>query len=237
MTTSSDERLEDWRPVAPMDGCTYSGYQASDKGGFRSIDRKSGNRQLKGKVLATRRHDDGYRLVNLRCDSTDPEHNRVHTLAAHKVVLTTFAGECPPGMEARHSPRGPAFNWWPEGFEEGGWGTKRANHGDQVAAGTAVVPASFPCRNFIRCGGTVKNQGRRCRPCVEQVGQQAAWMLGLGANLQTVAQRFGYQSGDWVFKLAAERGYPGTKEQARAQHPRMLQRVKLAAYLRGVHDV
>ena len=46
MTTQSDERLEDWRAVAPMDGCTFSGYETSDKGRYRSIDRKSGNRSL-----------------------------------------------------------------------------------------------------------------------------------------------------------------------------------------------
>ena len=230
--TVSDERPEGWRPVAPIDGCTYSGYEASDKGGFRSIDRKSGSRQLKGKQLATRRHDHGYRLVNLRCDSADPDHNRVHTFAAHKVVLYTFAGPPEPGQEACHSPRGPAWNWWPEGVR---WDTKPANHQDQVDAGTAVVP-DFPCRNASRCDGRARTQGRRCGSCVAEVGRQAAWMLGLGANLQTVANRFGYQSGDWVFKLAAERGYPGTKEQARAQHPSLLQRVKLAAYLRGAHD-
>ena len=153
----------------------------------------------------------------------------------HKLVLYHVRPAVPePGQEACHSRRGPACNWWPEGVR---WGTKAENHADQVDAGTAVVPASFPCRNAPGCPGTVKNEGRRCRECVEQVGQQAAWMLGLGANLQTVAQRFGYQGGDWVFKLAAERGYPGTREQARAQHPKMLQRVKLAAYLRSVHDV
>ncbi len=71
MTTNSDERPETWKPVAPMDGCTFSGYEVSDKGQARSIDGMSGNRHLKGKVLATSSHDDGYRLITIRCESTD----------------------------------------------------------------------------------------------------------------------------------------------------------------------
>ena len=100
----------------------------SDKGRGRSIDRMSGNRQLRGKVLATRRHDDGYLLITFRCDSTDPEHKRAHTFTVHKVVLYTFAGEPEAGQEACHSERGPAFNWWPEGVR---WGTKAENHADR----------------------------------------------------------------------------------------------------------
>jgi len=231
------ERDETWRPVAPLDGCTFSGYECSDKGQYRSVDRTVGNRNLKGKVLATRRNDDGYVLVNIRCDSTDPDHNRVHTFTGHRIVLTTFDRPCPPGMEARHSRRGPAFNWWPEGFE-GGWGTKKANHADQVEAGTAVVPSSFPCRNAARCGGTVKNEGRRCLDCVAEVGEMAGMMLAFGMPLPKVAERFGYKGDDWVFKLAVEHGrYDGSKAQARAQHPTLSQRVSLWWFLRGVHDV
>ena len=239
MTTDSNatradlpERPEGWRAVAPLDGCTFSGYECSDKGHARSLDRKQGNRQLRGKVLAARRHDDGYVLVNIRCDSADPAHNRVHTVTMHRIVLTTFDRPCPPGMEARHSPRGPAFNWWPEGFE-GGWGTKKANHDDQVAAGTAVVPASFPCRNA--CGGTVKTQGRRCVACVAAVGRDAAALLNAGMGLADVAERFGYTGTDWVFKLAVEHGYAGTKARATAQRPTALQRVTLLRARRKAH--
>lgn len=219
MTTNSNQpwpdRPETWRPVAPMEGCTFSGYEASDKGAFRSVDRKQGNRQLKGKVLATRRTDDGYVLVNIRCDSTDPDHNRVHTFSGHVVVLTTFDRPRPIGMETCHSPRGRAFNWYPEGIR---WDTKPANHADQVEAGTAVVPESFPCRNAPTCTNMVRNPGRRCLDCVAAVGRQAADMLRDGTSLQDVADHFGYASGDWVFKIAVEYGgYEGTKTEARLQ--------------------
>jgi NUMOD4 motif len=214
--TDSDERLEDWRPVAPMDGCTFSGYEASDKGRYRSIDRKSGNRSLKGKVLSTRLDDGGYVLVNIRCDSTDPDHNRVHTFLGHKVTLCTFAGPPKPGQEACHSPRGPAFNWWPEGVR---WGTKPENHADQVAAGTATTPEpSFPCRNAPTCTNMVRGEGKRCRDCVVQLGVDAAALLNDGTPLTEVARHFRV-SDEWVFRLAGEYGgYEGTREQARGEH-------------------
>lgn len=210
--TDSNERPETWKPVAPMDGCTFSGYEASDKGRYRSVDRLVGNRQLKGKVLATRRNDDGYVLVNIRCDN--PDHKGAHTFSGHKITLTTFAGPCPPGMEACHSDRGKDFNWWPEGIR---WDTKAGNHADMAAAGTAVIPESFPCRNHDRCGGTVRNPGRRCASCVAEVGRDAADMLRAGRSLQEVAEAFGYTTVDWVYRLAVEHGYTGTKAEARAQ--------------------
>ena len=239
MTTGSNlvnninevERPETWRAVAPLDGCTFSGYESSDKGRARSIDRKQGNRQLRGKVLAVRRHDDGYVLVNIRCDSTDPAHNRVHTVTMHRIVLTTFDRPCPPGMEACHSARGPAFNWWPEGIR---WGTKPENHADMVAAGTAVVPEAFPCRNAERCGGTVRSPGRRCLPCVTDVGREAAALLSMGMNLLSVASRFGYNDYAWVFKLAVQHGgYEGTRAHALKQNPAIAQRIALRIRLRN----
>jgi NUMOD4 motif len=225
------QRPETWRPVAPIDGCTYSGYEASDQGRYRSVDRKQGNRQLRGKVLATRRNEDGYVLVNLRCDSADPEHNRVHTLSGHRVTLYTFAGPPGPGQEACHSTRGPAFNWWPEGIR---WDSRPANHADQVAAGTATMPA-YPCRNAARCGGTVKTPGRRCAPCVAEVGADTVTLLRAGMGLPDLVTRYGFRGDDWLYRLAVEHGYEGSKAQARGQRPGLLQRVNLARIQRKCH--
>jgi len=211
--TDSDERPEAWKPVAPLDGCTFSGYETSDKGRARSIDRKSGNRQLRGKVLAPRRTDDGYAQVNIRCDSADPAHNRVHTVTMHKLVLTTFDKPCPRGMEACHSPKGPAFNWWPEGVR---WGTKPENHADQVEAGTAVVPEAFPCRNAPACGNMVRSEGRRCLACVKQVGVDVAAMFRAGQTDQDAAGRHG-NSPDWLYRVAVEHGgYEGDRASVHA---------------------
>ena len=212
--TDSDERPETWKPVAAMDGCTFSGYEASDKAQARSIDRMSGNRRLTGKMLSTRPDGDGYVLVDLRCDSTDPAHKRKHTFLMHKVILTTFHKPCPPGMEARHSRRGPAFNWWPEGFEDGGWGTKPENEADKPEPSTLPAP-TFECRNFATCGNMVRSEGRRCLGCVQQVGRDAADMLRAGQTLDKVAGHFG-NGADWIYRLAVEHGgFEGTRTQAR----------------------
>ena len=235
--TGSDipERPEKWLPFASLDGCTFSGYECSDKGRARSIDRQAGNRQLRGVVLALRANKDGYLLVNARCDdkSVCPR-GGVHTFTIHKVVLTTFAGPCPPGMEACHSPKGPGFNWFPEGVR---WGSKASNHADMAAAGNAKVPESFPCRNAPRCTETVKNPGRRCLACVTVVGLHAAALLELGMPLQQVGERFGYSGGDWVYRLAVDHGgYEGAKADAQTQRPGLGQRARLRLYLRKVHD-
>ncbi|MGH3231638.1 MAG: hypothetical protein ACRDOA_24165, partial [Streptosporangiaceae bacterium] len=112
--------------------------------------------------------------------------------------------------------------------------TKPANEADKVAAGTAVtdLEPAYPCRNHARCGGMVKAEGRRCLPCVNAVGAEAAVLLGHGMNLQDVAERYGYANGDWVFRLAAQHGHAGTKAGAARQHPRLGQRVTLWYHLR-----
>lgn len=209
--TESDQRAETWKPVPAMDGCTYSGYEASDKGGFRSVDRRQGNRQLRGKVLATRRHEDGYRLINIRCDSTDPDHDRVHTFAAHKVVLHTFAGPPGPGQEACHSPRGPAFNWWPEGVR---WGTRPENDAERVAAlrqagrsgNGRALPAPKQVRLCILCSAPVTHGGRRCHECVVRIGRHAARLLRTGLSPDEVAVRLDYPSPSGVAALAVRYG-------------------------------
>lgn len=212
MTTSSDERPETWKPVPLMDGCCFSGYEASDKGGYRSVDRMSGNRHLKGKVLATRRHDDGYRLINIRCDSTDPDHNRVHTFAAHKVTLYTFAGPPEPGQEACHSRRGPAFNWWPEGVR---WDSRPANDAERTAAlasqGRAAngrpAVAPKPPAMCIRCGGPITRPGgRRCHECVVAIGQEAADLMRGGVRLEDANERLEYGNAVYLHALAVRYG-------------------------------
>jgi hypothetical protein len=215
--TDSDERPEAWKPVPEIDGCTFSGYEASDKGRARSIDRVSRGRRYSGRDLSLRPDKDGYILTDFRCD--DPERcprGGKHTFSVHKVVLTTFDRPCPPGMEACHSRRGPSFNWWPEGVR---WGTKPENEADKPEPSTAPEP-TFPCRNAPTCGNLVVNEGRRCLDCVAGVGREAAGLLRAGTPLQEVAEHFGYTGGDWVYSLAVKHGgYEGSKAQARMQRP------------------
>jgi len=220
------DRPETWQPVTDLDGCSFSRYQVSDKGRARNP----------SKVLSCRAHKDGYVLVSMSCDHKDvcPRRGR-HTFTLQKVVLTTFTGPRPAGQEACHSPLGPACNWWPEGVR---WGTKPENHRDMREAGNAVIPEPYPCRNHERCGQMVKNPGRRCvAVCVPLVARHATEMLDRGMALRAVADRFGYKGTDWLYRLAVDHGYTGTREQAARQSPRLGDRVALWFYLRKVSDV
>jgi HNH endonuclease len=54
----------------------------------------------------------------------------------HRVILDTFVGSCPPGMEACHFPdRDPSNNW----LSNLRWGTKKANSHDSYLHGTRAT--------------------------------------------------------------------------------------------------
>lgn len=217
--TDSDERPE-W-----VSWPGFSMYEASHRGRVRSVDGRVVNgRRLRGVVLKASTDDEGYQWVNV----TDDEGKR-RRIPVHRAVLLAHAGPPEPGQETLHA-HGPADNRYPEAIR---WGSKPENHADQVAAGTAVVPESFPCVNFIRCGGKVKNPGRRCLPCVEQVGRDAGQLLNAGMGLADVAERFGYSDGRWVHGLAVRYGgYEGDIAAARAQRPSLMQRARLLGLVR-----
>jgi hypothetical protein len=221
------DRPEEWKPVAPMDGCSFTGYEVSDLESVRSVDRTGRNgRHLTGKPVSTRPHEAGYILLDLRCDT--PACKRPHTLTMHKVVLTTWDKPCPKGMEACHS-HGPARNSWRR--KDVRWDTKKANEADKPFPSVLPDP-TFPCRNAPECPNLVPSASRRCIPCVEQVGREAADMLRAGTPLQEVAEHFGYTGGDWVYKLATMHGgYTATKAEARTQRPPLTGLRKLAARL------
>lgn len=223
----SDQPEETWKDIPG-----FPGYQADRDGRYRSLDRTlASGRRVKGKTLATRPNNRGYLLVDLR----DAEGNKV-TRSAHTVTLETHAGACPPGMEARHLDDDPRRNTWRPGREDesraqGGnlfWGTKEDNHRDKVRNGGAKPPPgpAFDCVNHERCRGKVANEGRRCLPCVEQVGRDAADMLRRGENLLKVVQHFGYSGTRWTYQIAVRHGgFQGTEAQALTQHRSWSRRV------------
>lgn len=203
-------RPETWKPVAILEGCSFSAYEASDKGRARSLDREVGGRKLRGVTFKASPSRDGYVRIKMRCD--DPGHGP-HTFTMHKIVLTTFDRPCPDGMEACHSPAGPAFNWWPEGIR---WDTWAANDAERTealasqgrAANGRPMPAPKPVRLCILCEGPVTGGGRRCHACVVCLGQQADEMLRERPrpSLEEVAERLGYPSASGIGTLAARYG-------------------------------
>ena len=240
----SDDRdpKEQWRPIWDA----WPGFFVSWDGNFRAEARKSpSGRNLKAQPIATTVKD-GYVVVKY----VDRDGKRV-TRQAHVVMLENFAfngARIPAGLQSRHwDDVGTNNRWRPGATEEesharGGnlfTGDGRDQHRDKVRNnGGQPLPVSPPqhdCINHAQCGGKTRNPGKRCVPCVEQVGRDAGDMLRSGENLRKVADHFGYQRTDWVFDLARKHGgYTGTKDEAHAQHRGRSQRVagKVRGWLR-----
>jgi hypothetical protein len=228
MSEAPEER---WKAIP--DG---PGYECSWDGNFRSVDRvTSSGRRVKGQPIATTTSKDDYVLVKY----WNAEGKRV-SRQAHRVMLETFDKPCPPGMQSRHYDDNPQNNRWRPGTEaesrkQGGnlfYGNGRQQHRDKVRNNGGPLPVSPPahdCINHAQCGGKTRNEGKRCVPCVEQVGRDAGAMLRDGENLMKVAQHFGYKGTDWVFTLAAKHGgYRGSKDEALIQRRKWSQRVTKA---------
>jgi hypothetical protein len=221
----------------------WPGFRVSWDGNFYADERTSpSGRKQRAQPIATTTTGDGYVLVKY----LNKDGKRV-TRQAHRVVLENFefkGAPIPEGLQSRHwDDVGTNNRWRPGATEEesharGGnlfVGTGGDQHRDKVRNNGGPLPASPPahdCINHERCGGRTRNPGKRCVPCVEQVGRDAGDMLRAGENLRKVAEHFGYQRTDWVFSLAQKHGgYTGTKEQAHAQHRKRSQRV--ATTVRG----
>jgi len=89
---------------------------------------------------------------------------------AHVLVLTTFVGPCPPGMECRHldgNRENPALS-------NLAWGTKKENAEDKALHGTQ-------CRGET-CG--------RHKLTADQVAE-IRWQRQSGMTLQKIAERYG----------------------------------------------
>ena len=226
--TASDQRAETWTPLpAP-----FSKYEVS-RDGFGPDQRPV--RRIGGKPLATTvNNHGGYLMVK----PYDDGGRRSPGKTVHSLVLLGFAGPCPPGMESRHLDDDPLNNRWAAGgtreavLAAGGnlmYGTRPQNTQDKADNGRpATLPKSFECVNHARCGGMVANPGRRCLPCVTEVGAAAGWLLGSGMGLDQVTRRLGYENPEWVHKLARKYGgWRGTIAAARAQRLRWHRRALL----------
>jgi hypothetical protein len=203
---------ERWEDVP---GCP--GFQVSWDGNFRSVDRVSpSGRRLKGKPVPTRPSNRGYALVDLR----DAEGKRL-TRSAHSVVLETFAGARPTGMESRHyDDNGQNNRWRPGGEKEsraaGGnlfWGTEHQNRVVDRARNRPPAPAKpKPQRGCARCGGPFEGNGRRCHPCVESIGRDAAARLARGETLAAAMKALDYPSAEGLHLLAVKYGRYGARK-------------------------
>lgn len=111
-------------------------YQVSDQGRVRSLPRKrycgyGKYTEVPGKVLNLNKHNMGYRWVTLgKVDRTRK------AVLVHRLVLETFVGPCPKGMNCCHGDGDPANNR----LGNLRWDTQSENMKDAVRHGTQWSP-------------------------------------------------------------------------------------------------
>jgi hypothetical protein len=200
---------EQWKPVP--DGPNY---EVSWDGNFRALPRKSASgRNLKAQPIATTTDKDGYVLVKY----VNAEGKRV-TRQMHRVQLEAFAGACPEGQEARHYDDVPGHNVWRPGTEEesrarGGnlfWGTWVQNRVIDRQRNSPAEPK--PAKECVRCEKPFEGNGKRCHPCVTDIGRSAAEMLARGQTLAEVAKKLDYPSPEGIHTLAVRYGGYGARK-------------------------
>ena len=140
---------EIWKP-APG----YVGVMVSDQGRVRG--------EL-GHILRGGDNGSGYIHVEVRTDDGERRHKYVHRL-----VLETFVGPCPPGMQACHWDDVPTNN----ALSNLRWDTPSENMRDRVRNGGSMQANKTHCsyghpfneRNTLSRDG--KEHWRRCRACI-----------------------------------------------------------------------
>ena len=131
-------RGELWRDVVGYEGL----YEVSSRGNVRSLDRveadgRGGTRPRRGLMMRPKRHRYGHQEVALSRSGV-----RASKLV-HRLVLESFTGECPPGMEACHG-NGTADDNLLGNLR---WDTASANQRDSVRDGTHNMARRTECKN------------------------------------------------------------------------------------------
>lgn len=158
---------ERWAPVRGYESL----YDVSDLGRVRSLDRatvghlrETGTRcvrVIRGRLLRTQALPAGYLQVGLFRDGVRRQ------VYVHRLVLSAFIGEPPPGHEVCHGPGGPADNR----LANLRWGTHAENQQDIVRAGTHYLlrrthcPRGHPLSEPNLVGSALARGKRSCLAC------------------------------------------------------------------------
>ncbi|WP_369698778.1 NUMOD4 motif-containing HNH endonuclease [Microbacterium terrisoli] len=148
----TEHKTEEWRPVAGFE----DRYQVSDGGHVMSLIHP------KTRILAGSMAGDGYRKVIL-CPAVG---KRVHVYV-HRLVLSTFVGPCPLGMEACHG----NGNRQDNRLANLRWDTPSENNRDIVRLGNhnSANRTSCPQGHALTWPNLVLSElrhgGRKCRAC------------------------------------------------------------------------
>ncbi|MCS5478726.1 HNH endonuclease [Corynebacterium sp. YIM 101645] len=170
---------ETWKWIPGWEGY----YFASDKGRVLSAYRQDGRGLNMGRVLITSTDVKGYPLVTLY------RYGVPHTRRVHVLVLETFTGPRPEGMEARHLNGNKTDNR----VDNLAWGTRSENTLDAVRHRTHPSAAKTHCkRGHLLDGANLKPSGllrghRVCLAC-----ERARKYVGRHPqlDLQTVADDY-----------------------------------------------
>jgi len=144
---------EQWLPIPGLEGK----YEASDTGLVRSLDRRiecagRGSRNMRGRVLSQHIGTHGYMAVSLGGK----------TRTVHRVILETFVGPCPDGMEGCHND-GDRYN---NNVSNLRWDTRYENCQDIRRAGTHWQTRKTTCpRGHQYDGEVTHSSGRITRYC------------------------------------------------------------------------
>lgn len=149
---------ENWRAVPGYEGA----YEVSDHGRVRSLDRivpgRWGSQMKRGRVLRPNRDRDGYAVVALSSNGI------ARTTKVHHLVLITFVGPRPIGLEALHND-GDLSNNTPANLA---WGTSSQNAYDRVRHGTHRNSRKTHCpygHPYTEANTRMDGGSRRCRIC------------------------------------------------------------------------
>ena len=146
--------VERWLPIAGYEGS----YEVSDLGRVRSLDRiDSGGHARIGKVLSPCAERDQHLSVTL-CTGGSRRNFQVHHL-----VLVTFVGPCPPGMEGCH------WNDIPDDNRLANlrWDTRRANALDSIRNGNHAQGMKTHCPQGHPYSGSNLRVYKGTRHCIE----------------------------------------------------------------------
>lgn len=159
MTEDSVSESEKWMEIPRWEGL----YEASDKGNIRSLPRVTrggfgGVRRIKGKILRPVKRPTGHVQVIL----SDGERREHHDI--HRLVMVSFIGTPPPGMEVCHNNGEPSDNR----LVNLRYGTRSENIYDAVKHGAHWQTKKTHCpRGHSLSGANVKKsgKGRECLAC------------------------------------------------------------------------
>lgn len=136
---------EIWKDIClvPYHQAAWPFHQISNHGRVRVLPGgKNKNRlivETELRILTLR--NDGYMMIS----RGSPRSSRTEWLYIHHIVLNTFYGPCPEGLECRHLNGNRSDNRWPENLE---WGTKQENYKDRIRHGTDHSGERNPSSKF-----------------------------------------------------------------------------------------